>query len=240
LDELEKVTDGLVDELTKVSGKGEQSVIRSSIFSATKSASLNYLLALTISPWLLQAPPVMAQETETDKSKTTVAPIPEDIQHLCKVTCIEPHANCDESKKVIETLQAMAHALNKGDIATYESYLDDGCTTFDEGSKKLLVGKKAVMENMTVRDGKGKDSQLLNSITIDQPYCQVSGNTAVVTFKAIRELGGEHPYTEVCHATDVFVRVGDGWKRLHFRGHWKKLTASQTDHLKPKPQAHKS
>lgn len=222
-------------------------MIRSSIFSASKSASLNYVLALTISPWwvpcLIQVQPAMAADSEAGKSQTTVAPIPDDIQHLCKVTCVEPHANCDESKKVIETLQAMAHALNKGDIATYESYLDDGCTTFDEGSKKLLVGKKAVMENMTVRDGKGADSQLLNSITIDQPYCQVSGNTAVVTFKAIRELGGEHPHTEVCHATDVFVKVGDGWKRLHFRGHWKKLTATQADHLKHpqvKSQAHKS
>ncbi len=144
--------------------------------------------------------------------------------NLCKVSCVEPHADDEEAQKVIDTLQAMADALNKGDTVKYESYLDDGCTTFDEGTKRLIIGKQAVMENMTTREQTADNEHPPVSITIDHPYAQVHGDTAVVTFKAIREVGGKHPRTEVCNATDVFIKSGDSWKRLHFRGLWKKVS----------------
>lgn len=162
---------------------------------------------------------------ENASTKTENAPI--ENEHMCKVTCIEPSVDCEEARQVIETLKKMAEALNKKDYALYESFLDDGCTTFDEASKRLIVGKSAVMENMTLQENrkkvKGEESPPV-SITIDHPWAQVQGNTAVVNFKAIREVGGKHPYKEVCNATDIFVKNGDQWKRLHFRGHWRKAS----------------
>jgi hypothetical protein len=38
----------------------------------------------------------------------------------------------------------------------------------------------------------------------------------------IKELGGEHPQKFEEHCTDVFVKHGQDWKKLNFRGDgWK-------------------
>ncbi len=171
---------------------------------------------------------VMAGETNTDNSKTTeptkVAPALS--MNSCEAKCIEPHAACAESAKVIDTLQELANAVNKHDLTAIAEYLDDSVTTFDEGSKKLVVGKEAVLADLKTkldRFALTGDNPLL-SYTIVHPYAQVSGNTAVVTFTALREFGGTNPHKEKCNATDVFVKVGDKWKKLHYRGRWKKLS----------------
>lgn len=140
------------------------------------------------------------------------------------VTCVDPHACCKESEKVLETLQKMVKAINNGDWKTYEEYLDDHCTTFDESSHKLIAGKENVVASMKLKvDEYAKSGNPFISVTIDQPYAQVTGDTAVVTLLAIRQYGGKHPFKEECKVTDVFVKQGDIWKKCHFRGAWKRV-----------------
>jgi len=142
----------------------------------------------------------------------------------CKISLVDPHVACAESQKVLDVLHKLVKAYSSGDMKTYEEYLDDHCTTFDESTKKLVSGKANVLADVKQRihtlalDGPTP----LRSFTIDQPYAKVTGDTAVVTFVAYRELGGKHPVKEKCHVTDVFVKRGDTWKKLHFRGSWKK------------------
>jgi len=144
---------------------------------------------------------------------------------ICKIECSEPFATCSESEKVIETLKVLADAYARGDLTTYETYLDDGCTTFDEETKKLIVGKQAVLEHLKQRfqefapDGK----KPLVSYTIEHPYANVTGDTAVVTFVAGVQIGGKNPYRAENHVTDIFVKHGDKWKKLHYRGRWRKV-----------------
>lgn len=162
------------------------------------------------------------------QSSTTTSPANTHISsaaaHSCTVDCVEPHANCAESQKVIDTLKLLVHAYSHGDLKTYEEYLDNSCTTFDEGTKKLVVGKQACLEELKAKFARYSPTgeTPLISITIEQPYAKVTGNTAVVTFRAVREVGGKHPIKEIAEATDVFVKDGDKWKKLHFRGRWKK------------------
>ncbi len=146
--------------------------------------------------------------------------------HECEVSIVNPHAACIESEKVIDTLKHMAALLAKGDIEAYSEYLADGCTTFDEETHKLIAGKEAVIADLKKRlytaapDGK----EPVLTLTIEEPYAKVNGDVAVVTFKAIKELGGSHPDKEEVHATDVFVKHGEKWQKLHFRGKWKKIS----------------
>ncbi len=143
-----------------------------------------------------------------------------------KISVENPHAACSESAKVIKTLLLMASLLEKGDLKTYSQYLDDGCTSFDEGTHQLIVGKEAVLADIKRRfdeistDGKGPEMTL----TIEEPYARVTGDVAVVTFKAIKKVGGEHPHKAEARATDVFVKHGHRWKKLHCRGEWKKIS----------------
>jgi hypothetical protein len=152
-------------------------------------------------------------------------PAPAGDSHECKVHCVEPSTACSESEQVVETLKAMIKALTTGDLNAYESYLDEGCTTFDERTKKLIVGKQAVIEDMKAKFQRyGPDGVTpLLSYTIDHPYARVTGDTAVVTFVAMRELGGPHPVKEKSHVTDVFVKHDGKWKKLHYRGMWKRV-----------------
>jgi hypothetical protein len=85
-------------------------------------------------------------------------------------------------------------------------------------------GKEAVLNRLRTHfaeyapDG----SRPMQSFTIDQPYAKVHGDTCVVTFVAHRRLGGAHPVEERAHITDVFVKRGDTWKKLHWTGQWVK------------------
>ncbi|MBX9685868.1 MAG: nuclear transport factor 2 family protein [Candidatus Obscuribacterales bacterium] len=141
----------------------------------------------------------------------------------CKVTTVGGHACCAESEKVIEILQKLVKAINNGDWDTYMQYMDDHCSTFDENSKKLISGKENVVADMKAKiDKYVHDGHPFISVTIDNPYAKVNGDTAVVTFVAIREYGGKHPFKEECHVTDVFTKESGTWKKLHFRGSWKR------------------
>lgn len=142
----------------------------------------------------------------------------------CKIDLVDPHVACAESQKVLDVLHKLVRAYSSGDMKTYEEYLDDHCTTFDEDTKKLVSGKANVLHDIQTRVHKyAPDGPTpLKAFTIDQPYAKVIGDTAVVTFVAYREVGGQHPLKQKCHVTDVFVKRGETWKKLHYRGAWKK------------------
>jgi ketosteroid isomerase-like protein len=176
---------------------------------------------------LLSAPGTAAQAAEAAASESAPAAVSAHSHSstLCKIECGEPLAMCTEGEKVIEVLKLLADAYARGDLTTYEKYLDDGCTTFDEASKRLIVGKQAVLEHLKERFQQfGPESETpLLSYKIEHPYARVNGDTAIVTFVAVTQVGGKHPYTAENHITDIFVRHGNTWRKLHYRGHWRKL-----------------
>lgn len=139
------------------------------------------------------------------------------------VSCIDPHACCEEAKKVLETLETMVRAINNGDWKTYETYVDEHCTTFDENSHKLIAGKENVLAELRAKmERYAQNGTPFVSVTIDHPYAKVTGDTAVVTLVAHRQYGGKHPFQESSKITDVFVKRDGTWKKCHYRGAWKR------------------
>lgn len=141
----------------------------------------------------------------------------------CRVSCVNPHAACTESEKVIETLRMLFDAVHKGDFDTLSSHMDDGVTTFDEGTKKLIQGKEAVLADLK-RKFETNKAMGLESLTIDNPYAKVTGNVAVVTFVAKKVYGGKKPAKMESHSTEIFVNEGGKWKKMHYRSNWKKIS----------------
>lgn len=144
--------------------------------------------------------------------------------HQCKVKCTDIHAECDESKKVIEILQKLTTAYSAGDIGTYEKYLDDNCVVFDATNHDVISGKEKVLARLKAHFTEhlpGGQKPLL-SFHIDQPFAKVSdkGDTCTVTFVATKEVGGSNPHTERANVTDIFVKRGSDWKKLHWQGKW--------------------
>ena len=141
------------------------------------------------------------------------------------VHCLSPHAACEESKVVIDTLMKVSKTYSQGDFDGFGKFLDDDVTVFDDRKKKLIVGKEAVLDYVKKR---WKDAHVgpnpVLSYTIEHPYAKVNGDTAVVTFKAIKVIGGtQNPGTYESKSTDIFVKKHGEWKKLHYVSHWKKV-----------------
>jgi hypothetical protein len=143
----------------------------------------------------------------------------------CKVSCVDPHSGCPESAKIIEELKEIVHALNTGNVDKAAEFYDDNCTSIDKKTKKVISGKQAVIDDLKIRmEAHNPNSkEPLKSITIDRPYAFVHGDTATVTFVAYKEYGGEHPYKMESHCTDIFVKRGEMWKKLHYISNWKRI-----------------
>lgn len=141
-----------------------------------------------------------------------------------KISCVNPHAACAESEKVLDTFKVLFRAYSRGDLETAGQYMDDDCTTFDEASKSLIVGRKAVLEDMKhkIHGWEVSESPLI-AYTMEHPYCRVDGDMAVVSFVAFKEFGGKHPQKFKSHCTDIFKREGGKWKKLHYRSNWKEV-----------------
>ncbi len=155
------------------------------------------------------------------------AAIAEDAKpQSCRVTCHEPHPSCSESARVIDTRGQLTQLINDGTFTAMGEYFDDGVTTFIEDTKKLIVGKDAVIADIKQRyERQNKGAGHMLSYTIEQPYAEVTGNRAEVTFVAKKVLAGVHPVDMESHSTEVFVKDGDRWKTLHYRGAWKKVSS---------------
>lgn len=147
-------------------------------------------------------------------------------KQLCHVKCTDPHAACKESQKVIDTLNDLVKAMNEGDFSTVGEYMDENVTTFDEDSKKLLCGREAVLAEMKKRYEKAVAQAGGGTVSyhIEQPYAQVSGDRATVTFLLRKTISGKTPICLESHSTDVFVKHEGKWKKLHYRGSWKKVS----------------
>jgi hypothetical protein len=142
-----------------------------------------------------------------------------------RVHCVDPTACCEESKKVIDVVNKLVAAYATGDISTYEHYLDDKCTLFDESNKEMTVGKEAVLAHLKssfAEHSPGGPNPLI-SLTIDQPYAKVHGDRCVVNFVATLKTGGEHPHTERAKVMDVFVKRGGEWRKSYWQGKWEPI-----------------
>lgn len=130
-----------------------------------------------------------------------------------------------EAQDVIDVLQIMGKAYAHGDIAEYIKHLDNQCSVFDEHKNKMVVGKDAVIaalkEKFAKRSQKGAEHIL--SYTIVQPYVRVNGDTAVVTYRVIEEVGDPHPRKLEGAMSDVFTKEKGQWMKIHQRAVWKRI-----------------
>jgi len=168
--------------------------------------------------------PSTTSTTVTTTTTTTTSVIaPGEV----KVTTKDAHTSGSESQKVLDIVEKIARAYVAGDWKTVADYTDEGCTTFAEGSNRIVVGKDAVIADMKQKIERNfnlNDSPLI-AYTIDQPYAKVTGDVAVVTFVAMKEYGGKDPRKMVSHTTEVFVKKDDRWMRIHYRSSFQRLAA---------------
>ncbi len=131
-----------------------------------------------------------------------------------------------ESQAVIKVLNAITRALADHDFKAMAKYLDKDCTTYDESSHKLVVGRDAIISDVESKVNQEEEKLKAPPIKfeVDRPYVQVTGERAVVSFVLIKEIAGEHPARYESHCSDIFVKRDGNWKKLHYCGDaWKEI-----------------
>lgn len=147
------------------------------------------------------------------------------------IKVVKPYATAEaesakaEAQDVLDVLQIMGKAYARGDIAGYIQHLDNNCSVFDEHTNRMVEGKEAVIAALKEKFAKRSQtgSEHILSYTIDQPYVKVTGKTAVVTYRAIEEVGGNHPRKLEGSMSDVFEKEDGHWMKVHQSAVWKRI-----------------
>jgi ketosteroid isomerase-like protein len=147
---------------------------------------------------------------------------PEPVVKVVPYTSAEIDASQTEAQDVINVLRIMGKAYARGDIAEYIRHLADDCSVFDEHKNQMVHGKEAVIAALKQIFAKHSHERIL-SYTIDQPYVKVNGKTAVATYRAIEEIGGQHPRKMQGLMNDVFEKEDGHWMKKYQRAVWKRI-----------------
>ncbi|MBS1954203.1 MAG: nuclear transport factor 2 family protein [Cyanobacteria bacterium SZAS-4] len=174
--------------------------------------STSLAVAICLGGWLVQV-----AQAESAEQEPIVKVNPYGAQ--------DKNAARTEAEDVIDVLQVMGKAYATGDIAGYIKHLDNNCSVFDEEKNKMVQGKAAVITALTekfARNAKSGADHIL-TYTIDQPYVKVNGQTAVVTYHVIEEVGGKHRRTLEGSMSDVFQKEDGHWMKVHQQAAWKRI-----------------
>jgi len=160
-----------------------------------------------------------AEDQSTEQNQTAVP-------NQCMVSTIDPHPACSESGVVIDVVQKFNHSYTHGDLKTCSELIDDNCTTFDDETKKLIVGKQAILDHMKEKwaaHSPGSNSPL-DSFIITAPYAEVKGDSATVIYVAVKKYGGAYPAKFESHINCVYVKKDGHWLMSHYKSSWKRVS----------------
>lgn len=143
------------------------------------------------------------------------------------VECINPHEAAEmhapkpEAPAVLRLVKSLAETYSKGDFERMSSYFADDVAFFDEDANKTLTGREAVLKRLQADFKKDTGGgKTITGYTIDSPYIKVLGNTAVVTYRAVKSVQGSKLQKHQALVTEMFVKDGERWKLAHLRGKW--------------------
>jgi hypothetical protein len=146
--------------------------------------------------------------------------------NICRIICLQPDITNPEASVVLDTLEKLAKSYGEGDMVTYAKFVDDGCTTFDNATGRMVSGKAAhlkCMEDALAKSRKLYGESPVVSYTLEQPYARIKGDVATVTFRAIEQVGGNFNEKLQADATNLFIKRDNEWKLFHCRIKWKKV-----------------
>ncbi len=142
----------------------------------------------------------------------------------CKFECTGVQVVDGPGKEVVEVLEKMMKALELEDYQGFAATLEDDASMVDESTKEMTVGKEAILVKIkSCLIQRPQNGAPLLHFQIQEPFARVKGDTGVVTFSAIKEYGGKHPYKMQSRCSDVFGLKDGKWLLIHHRAAWKKV-----------------
>ncbi|MBP9091344.1 nuclear transport factor 2 family protein [bacterium] len=183
---------------------------RSKILATRLSSFMLALIASTIS---------ISAQAEAEKK----APEAEQKQPI-SIEIVNGISSENADKEIIGALKKLLHALEQRSIEQLSACLSADVTTCDSKSGKALYGKEAVLEHIKKNViGKDEDGRIaVKRLVVYDPYVRVKGETAMVSFRATKELGdGSSKLESWC--SEVYERKSGDWLVLRLKTDWKPI-----------------
>ncbi|MBX9689872.1 MAG: DUF4440 domain-containing protein [Candidatus Obscuribacterales bacterium] len=144
-----------------------------------------------------------------------------------KVEIVTSGTHDKESQEVLDALAKLLEGLEHKDLKEIEACLSEKVTKIDEQSKQVLYGKAEILEDIK-KNVLGTASQhKISSLVVYNPFISIKDDTAMVSFRATKEMSGSSPSKFESWCSEVFERKNGNWLVLQLRTHWKPISANQ-------------
>lgn len=125
-----------------------------------------------------------------------------------------------ESSEVIAALQKLLKGLADGNADEIAACLSEDVTQLDNRSHKYIYGKKEVLDNVKRNVIGTASSHPVKSLTVYNPFVHVKGDTAMVSFRATKEMADQTPDKLESWCYEVYERKNGQWLVLQLRTSW--------------------
>jgi len=126
-----------------------------------------------------------------------------------------------ESADVLGALKKLLAGLGQRNLELIGACLSEDVVAFDDHNGKLMSGKEAVLEQIKKNVIGTKDQSPVKRIVVHDPFVRVKGDTAMVSFRATKELADEQKSKLESWCSEVFERKDGQWLVLQYRSNWK-------------------
>ncbi len=123
---------------------------------------------------------------------------------------------------MLDALQKLLHGLEQGNLEVVAACLSDNVTQIDKQSK-VMFGKPEVLENVKKNIIGTNNKRPVKRIMVYSPFIRVKGDTAMVSFRATKEMAGPSPSKLESWCSEVFERKDGQWLVLQLRTNWKSV-----------------
>lgn len=164
------------------------------------------------------APPAPQQEKTQSGSAAQTSP-------ALKVELIETGTLDQQSQEVIDTLQTLLLGLAHRNVEQVAACLSEDVTAFDDRGRKSIYGKQAVLDNLKKNVMGEANIHPVSRIAIYNPFVRVKGDSAMVSYRATKDMPGSKPSKVESWCSQVFERKDGKWLVLWFRSNWQPVAS---------------
>lgn len=133
-----------------------------------------------------------------------------------------------EGREVVTSLKRLLKGIANRDISQIGSCLSEDVTMFDARKNKLLYGKKDVLEHVKNNVVGAEGTHPVKQLKVYNPFVTIKGDTAMVSFKATKELSDPKSTKLVSWCSEVFERKGGEWIVLQLRTNWEPIKGKES------------
>jgi len=128
-----------------------------------------------------------------------------------------------EEGEIIAALQNLLNGLAHHKMDQISSCLSDDVTMYDNKSKLFLHGKESVLEHVKKNVLGSESNRPVKKIVVYNPFVHIKGETAMVSFKAAKDLADDTKLESYC--SEVFERKNGQWLVLQLKTDWQPAKA---------------